>query len=78
MRPHDKSIDGRMSHLLNRVPSHRPLPEEAWEIVRTMTVDERGRLAFSADALIDNLTAHVRELKKIKQAAETKPELRSL
>lgn len=78
IREYYKTIDGRIGHLLNQVPPHRPLPAEALECIDRMSIAERERLSFSAYALIDNLNAQVRELQMIKARADAAPTLRSV
>lgn len=69
LKGYRSSVDRRITILLNQVPSHRPLLDEAWGEVEDMNLDERMRLSVYADALIDNLSAHIRELQEIKYRA---------
>ena len=75
-RKYYKSVDGRLTVLLSRIPSFRPLPDEAISEIDFMTIDERQRIAEYAGALIGLLQVHIHELYIIKERASKPPAFR--
>lgn len=71
-----KTVNGRLDTLIQRVPSFRPLPKEAMEIIDSMSIQDRRNVYDTADALIDLLQAQINELKEIKSIAGDKPKFK--
>lgn len=75
-RVYYKTVNGRLNALFNRIPNYRPLSQDAILEMDGMTIEERQRIVFEAEALIDLLQVHIKDLQSLREYAASRPVLK--